>query len=177
MVKMLSVLFLVGLSGCATLPDSVKVAMQKEGAAISAVESDYNISVNRYHAEMIDQIDARLNDIFRYEIEKLETSGNKLTANDVIKLEMARKDQRALLIKQADQTRDKYLSSKNLAILKVLHGKVLRYAESDKFTASDFATVLTGIDAEVDKINEESKKKEVAANSDKATTSSGGGEK
>jgi hypothetical protein len=160
MVKILSVLLILGLTGCATVPDSVKVALEKEGAAIHAVESDYNTSVNRYHAELINQIDARLNDIFKYEVEKIEASGKKLTASDVMKLEENRRTQRASLIKQADQAKEKYLNSKNLAILKALHEKVLQYAESDKFTASGFAAVLTELDAEINKIKEEKKEKE-----------------
>lgn len=155
MVKILSILLFLGLSGCATVPDSVKIALEKEGTAISAVESDYNISVNRYHAELINQIDARLDDIFRYEIEMIETSGRKLTANDVMKLENARAVERISLVDQAEKEKQKYLNSHNLEILKALHAKVLQYAASDKFTASDFATVLTELDAGIDKIKKD----------------------
>ena len=64
MIKQLSVFLIIVISGCATVPDSVKVALEKEGEAISAVESDYNTSINMYHAELIRQIDASLNVIF-----------------------------------------------------------------------------------------------------------------
>jgi hypothetical protein len=160
MKKLLITCVVLTLSACATVPDSVKVALEKEGAAINAVEADYRTSVNMYHFELIKQIDARLNDIFRYEVEKKEASGNKLTAAEVMKLEEARAKQRELLVTQAEKAKQKYLSSKNLEILKALHAKVLQYAASDKFTASDFALVLTELDAEIDKIKEEKKNKE-----------------
>ena len=159
MKKLLMICVVLMLSACATVPDSVKVAIEKEGEAIRAVESDYRTSVSMYHSEMINQIDARLNDIFKYEVEKKEASGKVLKAAEVMKLEESRAKQRKILITQAEKAKQKYLNSKNLEILKALHAKVSQYAASDKFTASDFATVLTELDAEIDKIKNEKKKK------------------
>ena len=173
MRKLFFVPIVLALSACATVPDSVKVALEKEGAAISAVESDYRTSVSMYHAELIKQIDARLNDIFKYEVEKIEASGEKLTAANVMKLEQDRSKQRKLLLDQAETAKGKYLSSKNLEILKVLHAKVMQYAASDKFTASDFATVLTDIDAEIDKIKKEKEEKEKEGQSTTNTNEGG----
>ena len=175
MSRIFAYLLIAGLSACATVPESVKIALAKEGSAISAVESDYIISVERYHAELINQIDGRLNDIFQYEIERMELTGKAITSSDVIRLEKARSRQRTLLTGQANEARDKYLSSINLEILKSLHGKVLEYAEADKFTASDFATVITEIDAEVDKIKEDKAGAETSTNDlpDKANGASG----
>ncbi len=160
MKKLLVTCVVLMLSACATVPDSVKVALEKEGEAINAVEADYRTSVNMYHTELIRQIDARLNDIFRYEIEKKEASGNKLTAAEVMELEEARATQRESLLTEAEKAKQKYLNSKNLEILKALHAKVLQYARSDKFTASEFASVLTEIDAKIDEIKKEKKNKE-----------------
>jgi len=162
--KLLAVCVVLTLSACATVPDSVKVALEKEGAAITAVESDYRTSVNSYHSEMIKQINARLDDIFKYEITKIEAANKKLTAAEVMKLEQDRAKQRTTLIDQAEKAKTKYLSSKNLEILKALHAKVLQYAASDKFTASNFATVLTEIDALIDKIKKDKESEEGESN-------------
>lgn len=156
--KLLMVCAALTLSACATVPDSVKVALEKEGAAISAVESDYKTSVNMYHAELIRQIDARLNDIFRHELEQREASGKNLTAAEVMQLEETRANQRELLANQAEKTKQKYLNNANLEILKDIHAKILQYAESNKFTPSDFATLLTNIDAGIDKIKNKKEK-------------------
>ena len=159
MKKLLVAYAVFALSGCyAKVPDSVKIALEKEGVAISAVEADYRMSVNTYHEELLNQIDARLDDIFRCEIEKKEATGSGLTADEVMKLENARAKQRATLRSQAEESKRIYLGSKNLEILKSLHARVLHYAASDKFTVSDFVTVLTELDAAIDKIKEEKKK-------------------
>lgn len=140
------------LSGCATVPDSVKIALEKEGAAINAVESDYRTSVEMYHSELLKQIDGRLDDTFRCQLEKIELKGGRLTASDVTKLEESRAKTRERLMNEAESAKRKYLSSMNLQILKALHAKVLQYASADRFSASDFATVLTALDGELDKI-------------------------
>ncbi|NML15816.1 hypothetical protein [Azohydromonas caseinilytica] len=147
------------VTGCSSMPASVNIALEKEAAAINAVEADYKNSVNMYHAELVKMIDGRLADIFRYEIEKLELSGKKMTAADINRLETQRTQQRATLVAQANLARDRYLNSRNLEILKALHAKVMQYSASDKFTAGDFSTLLTQIDADLSKIDEEKSKK------------------
>ena len=160
MKKLLVACMVLILSGCETVPDSVKIALEKEGAAIRAVELDYRTSVNKYHEELLSQIDARLNDTFRYEIEKKETSKGSLTTAEVMELENQRATQRAKLVSQAEETKKRYLSSKNLEILKALHEKVLLYVASDKFTASDFATVLIELDAAINEIKQKKEMKD-----------------
>ena len=154
MHKALSICLAAMVSACATVPDSVKVALEKESAAINAVEADHRISVNMYHAELVNSINNRLDDIFKYEVEKIQNTGNKLTAGDVARLESQRKEQRTKLLSEAEKAKAKYLNSRNLEILKALHAKVLQYSASDRFTTSDFSTLLTQIDADLDKINQ-----------------------
>lgn len=145
------------LSACATVPDSVKIALEKEGAAISAVESDYKASVGLYHAELINQIDARLDDIFKYEVEK-RSAGKTLTAAEVMTLDNARAEQRRMLVAQAESVKQRYLNSRNLEILKALHARIAQYAASDAFTAGDFSALLTELDSGIEKIKSEEKK-------------------
>lgn len=150
--RAVAVSLLLILSGCATVPEPVKVALAKEGEAIDAVAQDHRIAVNAYHEQVVALIDARLDDVFYYEVRRIEASDRKLTAADVEKLEAQRKKARAELVAQAEQARNRFLASGNLAVLAQLHGKVLEFAAADRFTASDFGALITQVDADLEKI-------------------------
>ncbi len=94
------------LIACAKVPDSVKIALQKEGEAIDKVAIDYQISVETYHSQLLRQIDQHLDDIYRYEIERLSASG-KLTAENVIELDNERTEQRNILYKEMNKVRNR----------------------------------------------------------------------
>jgi len=149
-IKYLMVLSLL-LIACAKVPDSVKIAVQKEGEAIDKVAMDYQISVEAYHYELLNQVDQRLDDIYRYEIEKLSASG-KLTAENVIELDNKRAEQRRTLYKQMNEVKNRLLNSKNLQILKALHEMIYLYIQSDRFTAEDFVNLLRNVEPMIHQI-------------------------
>lgn len=142
---------LLVFTACATVPDSVKIAMQKQGKAIDRVAADYQISVEAYHAELLKHIDARLDDIYRHEVQKLSASSS-LTSGKVIALDQQRSEQRQKLHHQAEEVKERLLGSKNLQILKQIHSKISAYIQSERFTAEDFANLVGQVDPLISKI-------------------------
>ncbi len=133
-------------TGCASVPDSVLIAVKKEGEAIQKVEQDYRTSVDTYHKELLRQVDNNLDQVFEYEIKKMaQASGQPLTSEEVIALDKQRKNQQKLLYEQAEQVKKKMMNSINLKILKALHQKIENFVESDQVDSDDLGRLLEEI--------------------------------
>ena len=133
-------------TGCTSVPDSVQIAVKKEGEAIDRVSEDYQISVNAYHSELLNQIDRQLDMIFTYEIQKMaKDSGSSLTPEQVLQLDQMRKDQRKLLHEQAEEKKKQFLGSRNLKVLKAVHQKIENFVESNDVASEDLGRLLEEI--------------------------------
>ncbi len=133
-------------TGCASVPDSVLIAIKKEGEAIQRVEQDYQKSVDTYHKELLAQVDLNLDQVFEYEIKKMaRESGSPLTPEKVLELDMLRKEQQKKLYQEADLVKQRFLESQNLKILKTLHQKVENFVESDQVDSNDLGRLLEEI--------------------------------
>ncbi len=147
-LKIIAGVTVLGLlaTGCASVPDSVQIAVQKEGEAIEKVEADYQTSVNAYHQELLNQIDQQLDIIFTYEIGKMaRESGAALSPDKVLELDQRRNEQRRLLHQQANQKKQEFLNSRNLKILKALHQKIENFVESNEVGSDDLGRLLEEI--------------------------------
>ena len=77
LVLLLSLLMLVTLTGCATVPDEIHEAMQIERSAFSVFKSDHDIIVAAYHADLKAALGTQVDLILKYELQAAGTDQAK----------------------------------------------------------------------------------------------------
>ena len=137
---------LLGISGCAKVPEAVKIALVKEGEAIRAIEKDYEKVIHTYH-------DETLKYAYQYIDNKLQHAMREELSQDERRALMEQHENNRNEVKQRlENKRDTFLNNRNMDILSALHSKIIQYASANKITVSELATIVSDISASVEQI-------------------------